>query len=368
MQQPDEGSSVAGEEPATLTAPMDVHHQIEELRATIGELLAGAGTTDELDKVEAETIGRRSPIAEMRRGLGRLEPDLRRETGRLINEAVSELQARIDVRRRQLEDAAESERFAAERIDVTLPGRRPRRGTHHLVQQVMDEIIDIFVAIGFTVASGPEAETDWHNFTALNIPKTHPARADSDTLYLDYGDEEESVLLRTQTSPMQVRYMQQHQPPVYVVSPGRVFRRDEVYPTHTPVFHQLEGLAVDTDITFADLKGTLAYFVKQFFGSKQRVRFLPNYFPFTEPSAEMHASCFACDGSGCRVCSNTGWIEMLGCGMVNPRVFEAVGYDPAEVTGWAFGMGIDRFAQGRHGIADLRYFWDGDVRVLEQFQ
>ncbi len=361
-------SSAAAEPPATLAAPMDVHAELDDLRATIDDRLVAASSLDELDKVEAETIGRRSRVAELRRGLGALDPDVRRLTGLAINDAVAELSVKIETRRRSLEDEAEGERFAAEKVDVTLPGRVPRRGTYHLVQQVMDEIIDIFVAIGFTVASGPEAETDWHNFTALNIPKTHPARADSDTLYLDYGDEDESVLLRTQTSPMQVRYMQQHEPPVYVVSPGRVFRRDEVDPTHTPVFHQLEGLAVDSDITFADLKGTLAYFVHQFFGPNQRVRFVPNYFPFTEPSAEMHASCFNCDGSGCRVCGSSGWIEMLGCGMVNPRVFEAVGYDPTEVTGWAFGMGVDRFAQGRHGIADLRYFWDGDVRVLEQFQ
>jgi len=233
---------------------------------------------------------------------------------------------------------------------------------------VLEEVTDIFVALGYTVADGPEAETAYYHFDALNTPPSHPARLESDTLYVEYGRDPEGVLLRAQTSPVQVRYMEQHPPPVYVVSPGRVFRRDTMDATHTPVFHQIEGLAVDTDVTFADLKGTLAHFARKFFGPGQKVRFLPHFFPFTEPSAEMHTSCFACGGSGCRVCGGSGWIELLGCGVVDPNVFESVGYDPTAVSGFAFGVGIDRLAMIRHGVPELRYFFDPDLRVLEQFR
>ena len=237
----------------------------------------------------------------------------------------------------------------------------PPRGTHHLITQTINEIVDIFVSLGYTMATGPEAETEFYNFTAMNIPKTHPSRLESDTLYLDYGDEEGEVLLRTHTSPMQARYMEQHDPPVYVVVPGKVFRADATDATHSPVFHQIEGLAVDENITFADLKGTLAAFAKEFFGRDTKVKFIPHYFPFTEPSAEMHAY------------SNGRWIELLGCGMVNPAVFEHVGYDPEKVTGFAFGMGPERLAIIRHGITDaqgnndLRPLLDPDHRILGQY-
>jgi len=234
------------------------------------------------------------------------------------------------------------------------------------VTQVWDEVVDIFTAIGYTVASGPEVETAHYNFDALNTPPTHPARLESDTLYVEYGDDPEGVLLRTQTSPVQARWMEAHDPPVYIVSPGRVYRRDAVDATHTPVFHQMEGLAVDENITFADLKGTLAYFIEQFFGAGLRQRFLPNFFPFTEPSAEMHTSCHVCGGSGCRTCGGTGWIELLGCGVVDPFVLETAGYDPTRVSGFAFGVGIDRLAMIRYDIPELRYFFDADMRVLEQ--
>jgi phenylalanyl-tRNA synthetase alpha chain len=220
----------------------------------------------------------------------------------------------------------------------------------------MDEIVDIFVGLGYTVATGPEAETSFYNFDALNIPETHPSRLESDTLYLDYGDGQDEVLLRTHTSPMQARYMEEHDPPTYVVVPGRVFRADAVDATHAPVFHQIEGLAVDEGITLGDLKGTLAAFAREFFGPATEVKFIPHYFPFTEPSAEMHAY------------TNGQWIELLGCGMVNPAVFEHVGYDPAAVTGFAFGMGAERMAMVRHGITDLRTLLDPDRRVLEQYR
>jgi phenylalanyl-tRNA synthetase alpha chain len=335
---------------------MDLHELLDELVRAVPPRVAAAASLEELAAIEAEAVGKRSPIAEARRGLGSLDPDARRTAGQAIQEAADRLTAAIGERRRVMTAEMEAIRLSAERVDVTLPGRRPAHGGLHVVEQIMDDIVDIFVSIGYTVAKGPEAETEYYNFTALNIPHTHPSRLESDTLYLDYGDEPEEILMRSQTSPMQVRYMEDRPPPVYVVVPGRVFRRDPFDATHSPVFHQVEGLAVDENITFADLKGTLAYFAKELFGPTTRVRFQPDYFPFTEPSAQMHAYAMG------------GWIELLGCGMVHPAVFEHVGYDPDAVTGFAFGMGADRMAMVRHGISDLRYLFDPDVRVLRQFR
>jgi phenylalanyl-tRNA synthetase alpha chain len=347
---------------------MGLPEQIKEIHAAASARLGEVVTLAELNTLEAEVVGPASDLAEARRGLRDVPQEQRRELGRLINEALQALTARIGELRAELAAGAEAARLSAERVDITLPGRAPARGTHHLVMQVWEEAVDIFVALGYSVASGPEAETAFYNFDALNTPVTHPARLESDTLYVDHGDDPEGVLLRTQTSPVQARYMEANPPPVYIVSPGRVFRRDTTDATHTPVFHQMEGLAVDEHITFADLKGTLAYFANQFFGAGRRVRFQPNFFPFTEPSGEMHVSCFACDGSGCRTCGNSGWIELLGCGMVDPNVFEAVGYDPTAVSGFAFGMGLDRLAMLRHGVPELRHFFDADTRVLEQYR
>jgi len=278
---------------------MDPGETLERLRAEAPTRIAAASNLEELAAVEAETIGRRSPIAAARRGLGALPAPERPAAGRAINELARTLEAAIARRRAELEEVELAEALAADAIDVTLPGRRPPRGTAHLVSMVMDEIVDIFVAMGYTVATGPEAETEFYNFTALNIPPTHPARLESDTFYLDYGPTPEGVLLRTHTSPMQARYMERHDPPVFVVVPGRVFRRDSDA-THTPVFHQIEGLAVAEDITFADLKGTLAHFAREFLGPETETKFLPHYFPFTEPSAEMHAR------------AGGGWLELLG--------------------------------------------------------
>lgn len=346
---------------------MDLQQQLAELAVSGADRVGAASNLDELAAAEAETIGKKSVVSEARRSLGSVDEAQRPALGRLINEVSETLRAQIAIKRLQLETEGDAERLATEALDVTLPGRVPRRGTHHLITTALEEITDIFVSMGYDVASGPEAETTWYNFTALNIGPDHPARAETDTIYLDYGEPNE-VLLRTHTSPMQARYMQENPPPVHVVVPGRVFRQEDVDPTHSPVFHQLEGLAVADGITFADLRGTLETFAKRYFGRDRTVRFLPSYFPFTEPSAEMLVSCFACDGSGCRVCSHEGWIEMLGCGMVHPAVFEAVGYDPSAVTGFAFGLGVDRFAMVRHGLTDLRHLFGGDVRVLGQFR
>lgn len=330
--------------------------------------LSAAATLAEIDALERDVLGNASALAEARRGLRGLADDQRREQGRQINEATQRVSTAIAARRGEVGAAEEAARLEMEHLDITLPVGVPARGAAHLVMQVFEEVTDIFVALGYTVADGPEAETAYYHFDALNTPPTHPARLESDTLYVQHGPDPEGVLLRAQTSPVQVRYMEAHQPPVYIVSPGRVFRRDTLDATHTPVFHQIEGLAVDTDVTFADLKGTLAHFVREFFGPDQRVRFVPHFFPFTEPSAELHTTCFACGGSGCRVCGNSGWIELLGCGVVDPAVFEAVGYDPGAVSGFAFGVGLDRLAMIRYGVPELRYLFDPDLRVLEQFR
>jgi phenylalanyl-tRNA synthetase alpha chain len=345
-----------------------MQEQLAADRARALERIAAAGSVAELEALESEVSGPESPIARARRGLREVPPEERPGLGRLINEALTAVEAALEDRRSALAAVEQEVRLASETLDLTLPGRAPARGTAHLVMQVWEEITDIFVALGYTVADGPEVETAFYNFDALNTPEAHPSRLESDTLYVAYGDDPEGVLLRTQTSPVQVRYMEQHEPPVYIVSPGRVFRRDATDATHTPVFHQMEGLAVDTNITFADLKGTLAHFAREFFGPQQRVRFIPHFFPFTEPSAELLVPCFVCEGSGCRTCGTTGWIELLGCGVVDPNVLEAVGYDPAAVSGFAFGVGIDRLAMIRHGVPELRLFFDPDLRVLEQYR
>jgi len=343
----------------------------DELRAFADAALTrldGAENSATLDAIEVETLGARSPVTEARRSLKDADADTRRTLGRVVNEVTARLTAKVEQRRLLLEEAERDALLAGERLDMTLPGRSPGRGAVHLVRQIWDEVVDIFVGLGYTVASGPEIDTDYHNFKALNYPDAHPARLETDTLYIRHGDDPEGVLLRTQTSTMQVRWMEEHEPPVYIVSPGRVYRRETTDATHTPVFHQMEGLAVDTSITFADLKGTLQHMADQFFGPGRRLQFVPNFFPFTEPSAEMHVSCFACDGSGCRVCGQTGWIELLGCGMVDPNVLENVGYDPAGVSGFAFGMGLDRMAMIRYEVPELRHFFTSDLRVLEQFR
>lgn len=347
---------------------MTTSDTLREAAATAEAAVAAAGSITDLDRIEDEYLGPESAVALARRSLREADEDTRRELGRAVHEVSTHLGALVAERRATLERAAIDERLSSESLDLTLPGSVPPRGTLHAVHAMWDEIVDIFVALGYMVASGPEAETAYHNFDALNTPPWHPARLESDTLYLDYGDDPEGVLLRTQTSPVQVRWLEEHPAPVYVVAPGRVYRRDPLDATHSPVFHQMEGLAVDRDLSFADLKGTLQHFIDALYGPGRRIRFLPHFFPFTEPSAELFMSCHLCDGSGCRTCSNKGWIELLGCGVVDPYVLSAAGHDPDEVSGFAFGVGIDRLAMARHGIAEIRHLWDADLRVLEQFR
>lgn len=342
-----------------------------ELSSTVADALDRIGsvsTTKELDLLESEVLGRNSPIATIRRQLGQLPEGDRPIAGARLNEAVQEINAALTARRSELARSEADRLLASDAVDVTAEVWTLRPGNEHLLQQTVDEVCDIFVGLGYRVAEGPEAELAWYNFDALNTPPHHPARAESDTLYVEFGNPADEVLLRTQTSPMQVRYMEKHEPPVYVLVPGKTFRSDAIDATHLPVFHQIEGLAVDENIKFSDLKGTLAHFAREFFGPQQRIRLRPHFFPFTEPSAELDVSCFVCDGAGCKLCGESGWLEMAGCGMVDPNVLGISGYDSRQVSGFAFGMGTERLAMVRHGIADIRVFVENDLRVLRQFR
>jgi len=318
-------------------------------------------TADVMD-LEVGLLGRKSPFAEIGRGLREFSPEDRRSVGQASNAVRLALESALEAQRQTLAAGESQSRLAADRIDVTLPGRRAPFGRLHPLTQVLDQIIDTFIGLGFKVAEGPVIETDHYNFEALNFPQDHAARSMHDTFYLEAG-EGEPLLLRTHTSPMQVRLMESTPPPLYAVVPGVCCRRDEIDANHLSVFTQIEGLAVDEGISFADLKGTLEVFAKAIFGPGLRVRMHPSYFPFTEPSAEVYVSCFACDGSGCPTCKGEGWIEIMGAGMVHPNVFRAVGYDP-EITGFAFGMGIERIAKLMYSINDLRSFYENDLRFL----
>lgn len=325
-----------------------------------------AGELDTLDELAAELTGRRSPLNAWKRLLGTLEPADRPSAGERLNEARRELEGPLMARRELLEQAARRERLASERLDLTELGEVPLAGHLHLVTQVREQLEDIFLGMGYEIAEGPEVETDWYNFTALNIPKYHPARSGQDSFYLELGDGE-THLLRTQTSPVQIRLLERGELPIYAVAPGRVYRRDTPDARHLPVFHQIEGIVVDEGVSFADLAGTIDTFVKAIFGSEVATRLRPGYFPFTEPSAEFEITCTICGGSGCRTCSGSGWIELGGCGMVHPAVFEATGVDPDRYSGFAFGFGIDRLALMAHGVEDLRSFIENDIRFLSQF-
>jgi phenylalanyl-tRNA synthetase alpha chain len=330
----------------------------DDLARARADALAAAAAAPDLDTlkaVEADLLGKRGPLARAKAALGSLPAEERPAAGRAVNEALLEVQAAFDARRADLASGARRLQLAAERLDLTEAVASPERGHAHLVTQATERLEDTFVGLGFQIAEGPEVETDWHNFEALNMPPSHPARSEWDTLWVEHGTPG-STLLRTHTSPVQIRIMQVQPPPIYAVMPGRVFRRDTADATHMPVFHQIEGLVVDRGITFADLAGTIEAFTKAFFGADFSSRLRPSYFPFTEPSAEFDIR--RPDGT---------WLELGGCGMVHPNVFLAVGLDPEEWSGFAFGFGIDRMAKERHGVADLRDMFVNDIRFIEQF-
>jgi phenylalanyl-tRNA synthetase alpha chain len=328
--------------------------------------LAAATTLDELADAERRFLGKSSPLNEVREAIKTVDGPDRAPVGKALSVGREALEATLAERRDALDRAARAESLVKDRIDLTVGGGEYRRGHLHPVTRIWRELEDVFVGLGYKVAEGPEVELDWYNFEALNFPPGHPARAMQDTLYVRLG-EPEQVLLRTHTSPVQVRTMEAQRPPIYVVAPGRVFRRDTLDARHSPVFHQIEGLAVDEGITLGDLLGTIEAFIHALFGPNINARFLPSFFPFTEPSVEFAMTCVFCEGAGCAVCSRTGWVELGGAGMVDPNVFEAVGIDPERYTGFAFGFGIDRLVQLLYGVDHVKNIWDGDVRFLEQF-
>jgi phenylalanyl-tRNA synthetase alpha chain len=329
---------------------------VEALEREAQGAIAAASTRAALDQARVHYLGRKSELKQALRGVRD------RESGMALNAVRERLEAAFDAREAELERAELDRALTEEKIDVTLPGTPFPRGHFHLLTQMRREIEDTFLGLGYEVFDGPEVEDVYYNFDALNTPEGHPSRSVIDTFYLA-----DDVVLRTHTSPGQIRYMQMHEPPVYMVSLGRCYRRDTPDPTHTPTFHQVEGLAVDRTITLADLKGTLLHLARILFGEERDVRVRTSFFPFTEPSAEFDVSCFLCAGSGCNVCKWSGWIEMGGCGVVDPNVFEQVGYDPERWSGFAFGLGIDRIAMLRNGLPDLRLHWENDLRYLAQF-
>src|ERR671915_370212 len=342
---------------------MTVEERIEELKSEALAAVAGADSTAELERVRVKYLGRSAEITGIKKSIGSLSPESRREVGRAANLASHEIEGALGSRMSELVAGEREARLRSEAVDVTLPGVPFPKGHPHPSMRVIDDVVDFFVGLGYRVAEGPEVETDYYNFTALNIPPEHPARSEHDTFFLDEG-----LVLRTHTSPVQIRTMLSQEPPVYVVCPGRTYRRDSD-PTHTPMFNQIEGLAVDKGLNLGHLKGTLAAMARHAFGEDVKVRLRPSYFQFVEPGVELDVSCFVCGGSdpNCKVCRGAGWIEMLGAGMVDPAVLAEVGYDPEEYTGFAFGMGPDRMAMVKYSVPDLRLFFEGDLRFLRQF-
>lgn len=335
-----------------------LQEEIKRIEREAEELISSAQSEEDLERIRVGFLGKKGKLTLIRRELGNLPPEERPLIGRLVNEAQEKISSALETRYAFIKSLLQER----ERIDVSLPGIPPRLGRKHPLNQVIDEIKEIFIGLGFEVVEGPEIETEYHNFIALNIPPEHPVRDEHDSFYIT-----DDILLRTETSAVQIRVMESRQPPIRIIAPGRVFRRDQIDATHSHTFHQVEGLMVDKGITFSDLKGVLTLFCERMFGKNVRMRFRPDYFPFTEPSADASISCIICGGEGCRVCSYSGWLEILGCGMVHPQVLRNVGYDPDEWQGFAFGMGAERIAMLKYGINDIRLFLENDLRFLKQF-
>jgi len=342
--------------------PEDLQQELARILSEANAQLQAAADVAAVEAVRVHYLGKKGLITDQLKHLGGLPPEQRPAVGKLVNDAKETLGAALAARRAAFEREAYARRLAAERLDVTLPGRGLHTGGLHPITRTLERLEALLTRMGFDVADGPEIEDDYHNFEALNIPPNHPSRAMHDTFYFDAHR-----LLRTHTSPVQIRYMEHNAPPLRVIAAGRVYRCDSDV-THTPMFHQIEGLMVDEGVSFADLKGVLGDFLEQFFEQKLKLRFRPSYFPFTEPSAEVDISCVICAAKGCRVCKHTGWLEVLGCGMVHPEVFRHVGIDSERWTGFAFGLGVERLAMLRYGVNDLRLFYENDLRFLQQFR
>lgn len=353
---------------------MALRDEVLGLREKTLAAIEQAHDSEALEKVRIAVLGKAGALTGYLRSMGSVPQEERAETGKAVNEVRVAIEAALEAKKQQVSAVELEAKIGAGAVDITLPGRVQQMGSRHLINRITDEIAEIFLGIGYTVAQGPEVETDYYNFEALNAPADHPSRSAQDTFYIrDLSGEvssvanESDVLLRTQTSGVQVHVMEEQEPPIYVIAPGKVYRRDVADPSHLPQFTQVEGLVVDKGITFGDLKGTLDYFCKQMFGPERKTRFRAHYFPFTEPSAEVDVSCGICHGEGCRFCKGTGWLEILGCGMVDPNVFGYVGIDPEMYTGFAFGLGVERIACLKYNVPDLRMLLEGDMRFLRQF-
>lgn len=336
--------------------------QLKAIREQAFETLQEVREAKDLDQIKVRFLGKKGELTAIMKEMGKLSAEERPIIGQLANQVRQEIEQHIEQTKKELAAREQEIRMALETIDVTMPGKKAPFGHKHPMSTVIDEVTAIFIGMGYEIAEGPEVELDYYNFEALNIPANHPAKDEQDTFYIN-----QDIVLRTQTSPVQVRTMEKGKLPIRVVCPGRVYRADEVDATHSPVFHQLEGLVVDKGITMGDLKGALAVFAKELFGADTKVRFRPHHFPFTEPSAEMDVTCFACGGKGCRVCKGEGYIELLGCGMVHPKVLQMSGIDPEVYSGFAFGMGLERVAMQRYGITDMRLLFENDMKFLKQF-
>ena len=335
---------------------------LEAIRARALERLQNAEDLAALEEARVQLLGKKGELTAILKTMGQLSPEERPVMGQMANEVRAAIEKELEARGTSLRQIIAEQKLKMETIDVTLPGKPVREGHRHPLNLVLDEIKEIFLGMGFDVVSGPEVELDYYNFEALNLPPDHPARDTQDTFYIT-----DKVLLRTQTSPVQIRTMEQRKPPIRIIAPGRVYRSDAVDATHSPIFHQIEGLVVDESITMSDLKGCLETVIKRLYGEDSVVRFRPHHFPFTEPSAEVDVQCFACHGKGCRICKGEGWIEILGCGMVHPKVLAGCGLDPEKYSGFAFGIGLERIVMRRFAVDDMRLFYENDTRFLEQF-
>ncbi len=336
--------------------------KLEEIREAAKKALTGAGDVESVDAIRIKFLGKKGELTAILKQMGSLSAEERPKMGQLANDIRSDIEQAVEKSLSEMKKKAQNARLKKEEIDISIPGKRREIGSLHPLNSALNDLINIFTSMGFDVVDGPEAETDYYNFEALNVPKDHPARDMQDTFYLA-----DNILLRSQTSAAQIRTMEKRKPPIRIICPGRVYRSDDVDATHSPVFHQVEGLVVDKGITMCDLKGTLEQMAKEIYGSDTKVKFRPSFFPFTEPSVEVDVTCSECGGKGCRVCKGSGWIEILGAGMVHPRVLAGCGIDPSEYSGFAFGIGLDRLTTTRHKISDIRLLFENDLRFLKQF-
>jgi len=336
--------------------------KLEIIKASVIEELKGTNIKTELENIRVKYLGKKGELTQILRGMGQLSNEERPTIGKLANTVREDIESLITKASDIIKEKEKEMKLKSEVIDISMPGKKQTVGKRHPLDLTLEKVNEIFLSMGFAIEEGPEVETDYYNFEALNIPKNHPARGEQDTFYIN-----DSVVLRTQTSGIQIRTMENQKPPIKMIAPGKVYRSDAADATHSPIFYQIEGLVVDKDITFADLKGTLESFTKKMFGDKMEMKFRPHHFPFTEPSAEMDATCFVCKGEGCKVCSGSGWIELLGCGMVHPQVLRNCGIDPEVYSGFAFGFGLDRITMLKYGIDDIRALYESDMKFLKQF-